>query len=218
MFAMYRLPVLFHLLLLVYPGSIVYAQESQPTENPSQLAIHSLISGQALQGNVSITGNSAVEGFRSARLDFSYADNPTGTWFVIQLSDEPVANGTLAQWNTTTITDGTYTLRLTVTLEDGSQTSVSIYGLRVRNYTPIETPTPTPITPTATLVPGGFPIPAVTLTPSATLIPPTSTPLPPNPDQLSTRDIAISMGKATLAVIGLFGLAGLYQVIRSTKQ
>lgn len=216
---MYILSLLFHLLLLlVFPESIVFAQEDQPTETPPQLAIHSPTPGEALQGNVLITGNSAVEGFQSARLDFAYANNPTGTWFVIQFSDEPVVEGTLAQWNTSSITDGVYILRLTVSMDNGNQTTVSISGLRVRNYSPIETDTPTPITPTATLVPGGFPIPAVTLTPLATPIPPTSTPLPLNPDEVSTQDIAISMGKGTLAVIGLFALAALYQVIRSKTQ
>ncbi len=90
----------------------------------------------------------AASGFSSAELLFSYADNPTGTWFLIQSISELPVDGPLAQWDTTTISDGSYTLRLVIRLADGSEIEQSVAGLRVRNYTPIETETPTPSTPT----------------------------------------------------------------------
>ncbi len=209
-------------ILLLSPGSSVLAQgetPSPPAETPGEavgeLAIQSPLAGQALQGTVSISGTTAIAGFQSAEIDFAYADNPLNTWFLIAQSQTPIENGELAQWDTTTITDGVYSLRLTVTLSDGSQQSVTISGLRVRNYTPIETNTPIPISPTNTPVPGDTAVPTITPTPTITPIPPSATPLPPNPAQLSTSDILNSAGKGALAILGFFVLIGFYRSIRS---
>jgi hypothetical protein len=109
------------------------------------------------------------------------------------------------------LTDGDYTLRLIVTLEDGNQIIITIPDLRIRNYTPIETDTPVP---TATSAPGDTPVPTVTPTPTITPSPPTVTPLPPNPAQLSAQDILLSFGKGVLLTLVLFSLLGLYQVAR----
>jgi hypothetical protein len=228
MFAMYRLSLLIWFLVHFIPIGIVNAQgEITPTttdippagENtpapatPAEIGFQSPLPGQALQGIVVISGTTAVQGFHSARLEFAYSENPTNTWFLIQEFTEPV-KGELAQWDTSTITDGIYDLRLSVTLADGKQSKVILTGLRVRNYTPIETDTPTPELPTATPVPGDTPIPTPTLTPTATPVPPTPTPLPPNPAQLSRRDITGSMGKGALGILGIFALIGLYTSIR----
>ena len=211
-------------ILLLLPGSYVLAQEETPTppvetsEVVKELAIQSPLPGQALQGTVSISGTTAIAGFQSAEIDFAYADSPLNTWFLIAQSQTPVDNGELAQWDTTTITDGVYSLRLTVTLGDGSQQSVTINGLRVRNYTPIETNTPIPVRPTNTAVPGDTAVPTITPTPTMTPIPPTVTPLPPNPAQLSTTDIFASAGKGALAILGFFILIGFYRSIRSISR
>ena len=182
-------------------------------------AIHSPLGGQAVQGIVPLTGNTAMEGFISAELSFAYLNNPTDTWFLIAQSDTPVENDILAQWDTTTISDGDYSLRLVVRLNDGSEHSTSVEGVRVRNYTAIEADTPTPTVPTPTpqasetLVPTQTP--TITLTPTATLVPITPTAPPPNPAELSSDAILSSVGRGILAVIGLFALLGLYQGIRS---
>ncbi len=167
--------------------------------------------GEALQGSVPILGNTDVEGFQSASLFFGYQGDSTHTWFLIAQSDQPVKDGTLAQWDTTTITDGDYDLRLRVTRSDGSQEVANVEGLRVRNYSAIETSTPPPVTPTATSLPGETVVP----TKSVTSAPPTGTPFPPNPAQITTLDVAGSMGKGALAILGLFALLGVYQGIRS---
>ena len=212
-------------ILLLSPGSSVLAQgetPSPPTETPAAAVgkpdIRSPLPGQALQGTVPISGTTAITGFQSAEIDFAYSDNPLDTWFLITQSQTPVDNGELAQWDTTTITDGVYSLRLTVTLSDGSQQTATINGLRVRNYTPIETDTPTPVTPTATPVPGDTVVPTITPTPTTTPIPPTATPLPPNPAQLSTTDILGSAGRGALAILGFFVLIGFYRSIRSISR
>jgi len=232
MFAMNRLSLLILLLAFLIPIGIVNAQgEITPTttgvssasENtrvpatPETIEIQSPLPGQALQGTIVIKGSTEVQDFQSGRLEFSYSENPTNTWFLIQEFTEPVA-GELAQWDTSTITDGTYDLRLSVTLVDGKQVKAVISGLRVRNYTLIETNTPTPELPTATQVPGDTPVPTLTPTSTITPVPPTPTPLPPNPAQLSRRDITGSMGKGALGILGIFALIGLYTSIRKISR
>lgn len=178
------------------------------TEKP-ELTIRAPISGQALQGSVAIEGKIAASGFVSSELAFAYAGDPTGTWFLIAEAAEPVQDGVIAQWDTSAITDGDYNLRLRVLLEDGSHAETVVPGLRVRNYTPIETDTPTPVTPTATLLPGDTPV--VTATPRAL---PSASPLPANPAEVSSQDILLSMGKGALAIAGLFALMGVYALVK----
>jgi hypothetical protein len=211
------------LFLLMLAARAARAQEATPTPTstapaiagtPSApvepaLSIRSPVAGQAMQGSVSIEGNSSVPGFVSAELAFAYAGDPTGTWFLIAEPNEPVQDGILAQWDTGAITDGDYDLRLRVSLEDGSHVESLVPGLRVRNYTPVETDTPTPVTPTLTQLPGETP--AVTPTPE---IRPSATPLPPNPAEVTRGDILRSLGKGALAILGLFALLGAYKLVR----
>ena len=229
MFAMLRLMLLISLFTLLSPRAGVINQE-EPTGTPSPtvsgnllsetlvatqfVSIRSPVSGQALQGNIPIVGNLAAPGFSAAELLFSYADNPMNTWFLIQNITELAEDAPLAQWDTTTISDGTYTLRLVIRLADGSEIEHSVAGLRVRNYTPIETETPTPITPTVAPVLVGTP----TATPTPTPLPPTPTPFPPNPAQLTPQQYREGFGKGALAVFGFFALMGLYWIIQGRRR
>lgn len=161
--------------------------------------------GDALQGVITITGTSQVDGFASAEIAFAYAGDPTGTWFRIAAGSQPVQDGTLAIWDTTSISDGVYDLRLRILRTDGKELEVVTSGLRVRNYTPVETPTPTPFVPAATPLP----------TRTATATPyPTPTVLPPNPAALSSNDVSIGIGYGGLAAILLFLLLGVYLWLR----
>lgn len=178
---------------------------------PSGVVILSPLPGQALQGKVAVMGNTDVTGFANARLSFAYADNPTGTWFLIDYREQAVAFGILAEWDTTTITDGVYTLRLEVTFQDGRQESVVLAGLRVRNYTPVETETPVP-----SATPGAALAGAVPPTPLAPGI--TPTPLPPNPLQLSRQQVLKGAGAGALAAIGLLLLGALYVKLRAPRE
>jgi len=214
--------VLMSAILLLSPSLSVQAQEetpAPPTVTPvataNKLEIQFPLPGQALQGTISIQGTSAIQDFASSEIDFAYADRSLTSWFLIAQSQTPVEHGELAQWDTTTITDGVYVLRLTVRRKDGSQQSVTINNLRVRNYTPIETDTPTPVLPTDTPVPGDTAVPTITPTATITPVPATATSLPPNPAQLSTTDILGSAGKGALAILGFFILIGFYASIRS---
>ena len=94
--------------------------------------------------SVTIEGSTLIEGFISWEITFGYASDSTGTWFLIAEGDEQVSSGELTQWDTTTITDADYNLRLTVYMEGGRREHFVLNNLRVRNYSPIETITPTP--------------------------------------------------------------------------
>jgi len=180
--------------------------------------IDSPVAGQVVQGAVVIRGNSTVNGFQSLEVDFAYLSDPTQTWFLIQESISPVQDGILAVWDTTTITDGNYNLRLLIKQIDGNQIEVSITGLRVRNYTPIETETPAPIPPQVTPVPG---VPTFTATPQATPSPsvtpqaPTNTPLPANPAMISASQVMLTFGKGAAFTIGSFAIVGAYIILRT---
>lgn len=174
--------------------------------------------GQALQGTAPIVVDTAVEGFEAAELAFAYVNDPTGTWFTIFQGNQPVAGEALTQWDTSQISDGTYTLRLTVRLSDGTQQEVEAAGIRVRNYTAVESDTPTPVTPSATAPPQDTPIPSTTPMPTETPRPPTPTALPGNPAVLDQGEVAASMLKGGLAVLGLFALIGLYSALRRLRR
>lgn len=157
--------------------------------------IQSPTAGQAVQGLVAVTGNTDTFDFLSYDLAFSSDSDPTQTWFTIQQSEQAVRYDILGEWDTTTLTDGSYSLRLTVALEDRESVTVVVPGIRVRNYTPIETNTPAA---TATLDPGA------TATPSPTLAPPTPTPLPPNPAVVTPKQV-----RSSFICGGISGLVGL---------
>lgn len=198
------------LALMVIPLSAL-AQASGPV-------ISSPTPGQALQGVVTITGTSDISGFTSAEISFAYVDDPTGTWFFIDQTTTAVADGTLATWDTSTLTDGDYTLRLSVTLQDGSTQTYDVPGLRVRNYTPVETATPTLALPTETPPPGATAAPTITLTPTITPVPPTITPLAPNPVVVTPSDITFNMVRGVLIAVALFAVVGLVFAIARLRR
>jgi hypothetical protein len=101
-----------------------------------------------------------------------------------------------------------------VKLSDGTQQSVEAAGLRVRNYTAIESDTPTPVMPSATPLPMDTPIPSGTPIPTGTPQPPTPTLLPTNPAILGRSQVITSVAGGSLLVFGLFALAGLYATWR----
>lgn len=182
-----------------------------PSPTVVPVAVLSPQTGQAVQGVVPVTVNTVVEGFLAGELYFSYADDPTGTWFLIGTQDIAMSGAAFASWDTTTISDGNYTLRLVVTVQDSEPVIYLVESLRVRNYSPVETDTPTP---SPTPQPGDLPTPTPTLTPTLTPIPLTSTPLPRNPAIVSSEEFAKSAGLGAL-VAGLgVGFVGIYVAVR----
>lgn len=173
------------------------------------VAITSPAPGEAVRGGVTITGTTGISGFTSSQLDFSYASNPTGTWFTLQTSAQPVTDSALAVWDTTLITDGDYILRLRVFTQDGTLQEVTV-PVRVQNDTPIPTPTPV-ITPTPGRLDTDFPTPfLVAASPTPTSTPrPTPTPLPANTVSMDQTAIYNSLGRGALVILGLFAFVGL---------
>lgn len=167
--------------------------------------------GQAILGNIEISGNTLVDGYKSAEILFGYANDPADTWFLIDQSNTPIDNGVLANWDTTVISDGNYNIKLAVTLHDGAIFSSIVQDVRVRNYSPIEPDTPMPVINTSTPELGITPIPTPTVSP----IPSTATPLPTNPIILTPSDFITGFGRGALITLGLFIFVGIYLGIRS---
>lgn len=189
------------LTLLVF--FLLAAQDTPP------IAIIFPASGDVVQGEVTITGTTDVLGFTSSQLDFSYASNPTDTWFVLQASTQPVVDASLAVWDTTLISDGDYILRLRVFSENGSFYEVTV-PVKIQNDTPILTPTPV-VTATPGKLDVGLPTPfLVASSPTPTQTPrPTPTPFPTNDVSLGQISIYTSLGRGALVIIGLFAFVGI---------
>jgi hypothetical protein len=198
-------------LLLFLPTLTVSAQTTVAVTSPAP--------SQTVTGVVTVNGTSAVDGFVSAEISFSYVDDPTGTWFLVA-AVQPVTDGVLATWDTASITDGDYTLRLRVTLTDGTHLDYLVPDLHVRNYTPTFTPLPptptaSPIIPTATITstPTITPSPTATLTPTSTPLP-TPTALPANPAILPSSEILTSVVYGGLSATLFFLILALYLRLR----
>lgn len=200
------------LLMMVMPGIKQAAASSivaQETVTP-QVLIDTPLPGDALQGVVAIHGNTDVPGFRSAEVAFAYQPNATGTWFVLQQNNQPVKDGTLANWDTTTITDGIYQLRVQVFLEDGQKLERVISGVRVRNYTTVETSTPVRPTPGQ---------PTLTFTPAPRkdfqVIASNPTALPTNPALVTPEGLGLSALQGVMLVFSALVVAGVYLGVRA---
>ena len=167
--------------------------------------------GQALQGIVSIVGSVELPGFQSFQLEFAYTSDQGRTWFPLAEGNALPVAGALAQWDTTTLTDEDFDLRLTVRLADGTALSSTVSGLRVRNYTPIEASTPTPTSAFGGASPTPQQTPTARISPTPT---PTLTPLPTNPARLTEQDLAVSMGKGAILVLGTFVAIGAYFALK----
>jgi hypothetical protein len=164
--------------------------------------------GDVLQGVVIIYGSTYLNGFVSAEIAFSYADDPTGTWFLISMMNQPVFNDRLVLWDTTVITDGDYVLRLRVYMTDGNYRDTFALGLRVRNYTIVEAVPPNVLAADAT--------PLLTNLPMASPFP-TPTSLPHNPAALTPTDVALSIVHGGMAAILILVTIGAYLWFRRNQ-
>lgn len=181
-----------------------------PKVGDISIKISSPLPGQAIQGNVSIQGETNIEGFSRGELSFAYQNDPTDTWFFIQ-STKASAKGELFRWDTNGISDGNYKLRLIVTLNDGRQSTVIIPGLRVRNYTPIETETPAAVQNDQGIKPQDTPTPTPRIKRS------TPTPLPANPLALSQNDIYKFFSQGAIAACIIVLAVTLVNAVKNSK-
>jgi len=196
---------------LTRPG-LALAQDpfATPSQSPTLSAppfISFPESGQPVQGFVEITGSTDIPGFQSFTLDFTYQDDRTRTWFEIESSGQNVSAGVLGSWDTRQIGDGDYRLRLQVFAATGETKRFVVGNVRVRNYTPLDTATPT-LTPTISATP--FPTPTTTLTPTLTVTAfPTPSPLPRNRAEVTSDQITTNLARGAIVAIALFAVFGL---------
>jgi hypothetical protein len=201
---LYASAKIFLVFLLIVP---IRAAAQEDVEPQPDAIILSPDPGQAVRGSFPVIVDTQIQEFASAELSFSYEGVHQETWFPIGHSEKPISNAVMTEWDTTLITDGVYRLRLVVVLRNGSQLTSMVSGVRVRNYSAVETDTPTP---SATAAPMATPLPTQTPSPSTTPIPIAPTPLPPNPLSYTHQDIGINFlrgaagGFAFIVIIGLY--------------
>lgn len=196
--AMRRLNLVWVVLALLIPSSV--NAQFEPT-----IRIASPASGEVLLAQVAIMGTSAVEGFFSSEISFTYASDPSNTWFLIHAADVPVSDGLLWVWDTSLVTDGDYDLRLRVSLQDGTLMESIVTGVHIRNQSPTGTPTPVPThTPQPIDTSTSAPLPPTPQPAFTATNPATPTDFPPNPAVLTSSDIRDSLGRGILTTLLVF--------------
>ncbi len=190
----------------ILPGGVITA------------AIDSPAPGEAVMGAVVIRGSNAVDGFQSYELDFTYSGDPTQSWYLIQKNTQPIQDGIMAVWDTNSLTDGDYNLRMIIYKTDGTWSAVTVTGIQVQNYTPIDAIEAIPTVMDGTLEQGtsnSTPVPQGNLQVEAALLPSTPTALPGNPAEISAPQVMGIFGKGAALSIGVFVLLGGYIGIRT---
>lgn len=176
---------IFILLAIIPQESGVFAQGSPP-------AIPTIFypqPGEAVQGFISITGSIQTESVVAYRLEFSFIDQTEGEWFLIQEGTTPLVDQTLGGWDTSAITDGEYQIRVIIYAPTDEGASFTVSPIRVRNYTPVETNTPSPEIDAPE--DSSF---EVTARPTETSPPPNPLPKSPeNPASLSQNDLSAAL-------------------------
>jgi hypothetical protein len=169
----------------IFFGMALVMMFQQPSRD-EPIVITIPAAGDVLQGVTAIQGIILKEEIRSFEISFAYQRDQTGVWFLISRGNQPDSNGNLAFWDTNSIADGLYRIKITGTRVDGKTVEVIIPNLRVRNYSPIESATPTNIRANVEITP------TFTVSPMAKTALPSPTNLPPNPAELSSMDLVAS--------------------------
>jgi hypothetical protein len=169
--------------------------------------------GEAIQGLVQISGTTIIDGFSSFELSFSFENDSTNTWFLINRSQEPVDNDVLGEWDTSVLSDGDYALKLSINRLENSPIIVLVEGIRVRNYSPIETGFPTEV-PTA--ISSAQTKNAPTTSPPTNTSAPqfTPTPLFKNSAEIAPLQIYSSVRRGAIIAALILGILGLYAASR----
>jgi hypothetical protein len=180
--------------------------QAQQTEE-SEIVVFSPQPGEAVQGLVQIVGTVDPEGFRSYEIAFAFMDDATQTWFQVASGSTPVIQGVLAEWDTTVLTDSNYNLLLRVHFQNGAEEELILDGIRVRNYSTIETSTPAPTGSSSLMQPTQTAIPKL---PTETPIQPTPTEIPENPAAVNAAQLTQLIKRGAIIGIVLVSAAILY--------
>lgn len=186
----------------IFPLTDVSAQD----ENADTVEILSPLPGEAVQGLAQIVGTVDADGFVSYTLEFSFQKSEN--WFPISKSSTPIINGVLGEWDTSLLADDNYNLRLTVNTQADTPIIVLVEGLRVRNYSSIETSTPMPTQPPEESTP--TPNNVITATPTATPFL-TPTPLPENQASVNPDNVRNAIQNGMIIGLILMTLIFIYQ-------
>lgn len=177
------------------------------------VVIYAPQSGQVVQGQVPVDVGIEAEGYSKIELQFAYSKQDNANWFLIAESEQIPFDGILTLWDTTAITDGEYDLRLVAKGEGKESIIFLVQELRVRNYSPIETETPTPILTTTPLSEGRG---TLQVSPTVTDLPPTITPFPTNPAIFTFVEFGDSASLGGGITVVVFIALGLYIVLRNS--
>lgn len=164
------------------------------------VAILSPAEGEGVKGQVLVTGYIKATGYTGYDLEFAYTGKEDAGWLPIATAERPAEEGLLGTWDTTAISDGNYSLRLRVYFSGGEVSEHVITGIRVRNYSPMETSTPLPDEVQSTT---GHQPTTVNLLPAGA----SAKPAAPNPAALTQaglhRLIFISLAIGVILAVGL---------------
>lgn len=157
-----NLALLFMLLVLTFgpfvKPTVLLAQNQSGVTAPAN--------GDAVSGDVVITGTAVIEPFLRYELYFKQEPSGDDAYIYFDGGTNQVVNGQLGIWRTTNLAAGTYSIRLRVVKTDGNYGEFIVSNLTLNlNVEPTATPTSsepteTPI-PTATFTPAPQPTPIV---------------------------------------------------------
>ena len=211
--AMTRLKTFSCILVIIVSLSMSIYVNAQELQEPV-LEISTPLPGEAAQGLLQISGTVEVDNLISYTLDFSFQQDNDQAWFLISKGNTSVVNGILGEWDTSTIPDGNYKLRLTVNRNTDEPLILVVEGIRVRNYSQIETNTPLPTSQIPTTTPTAAEI--ITISPTGE-IRQSPTPFSPNPASVSFEDIQKRILQGAIGGLVIFTIFLLYRVSRNRR-
>ena len=199
-------------------------------QDASAAGITTPLPGATIAGQVAILGAAAPAQFERYELAFSYAPDPTNTWFSIQEPVlTPMPGGLLGRWDTTGIADGLYVLRLRVYTSEREYIETVVRGLVVQNTAPLPaaSPPPVPITTAQASPTEPLALPSPTSLAPLIALPPAATPRPaaeppsagasdrPAAWPLSVQAAQAAFGAGAQLAVAVFALFGLYLSARA---
>lgn len=165
---------------------------------------------EVLQGKIDIIGTVTGIGFQYAELSFRFQNSESGTWFLISQIGEPKIDELLSNWDTSTIVDGDYELKIQAYYEDGHTIESILGNLRIRNYSTIETVTPTKIQ--SQLIESTKILSEITESLSTKKL--YATPMPKNELEIELQEITVyAMRGAVIGILVLI-IIGIWLIIR----
>jgi hypothetical protein len=206
------------LILLVLAGLLASHIVAGAQEDTSEQVLEDIFlspqPGQVLQGTILIEGEVRFDGISNATLSFAYMNDPRDTWFLISEVDSQEDFRISVEWDTTRLTDGEYLIKI-IAAAGQNEFIDYVPDLRIRNYSAVETNTPSPDSTQAT---AAVPVETLNITDTETASARISTPMPTNPAQISSADIGLSMGKGVLVAFSILGAVALYQYLRKRRR